>query len=146
MIKQQIHIDRAKWDVTILYFVTHYDADKVLRIMQDYISSIEGWCWALDTVGNLQYNDACTISKFEDRKSLIVFAPTTSADEFAESLSHEIGHLVRHLSQSMNLDPYGEQEQYLVGEVTRKMFKISKRFLCEHCRESVAEFEESFLI
>ena len=73
---------------------------------------------------------------------------TTSADEFANTYDHEKGHLVRHISQHLGLEPYGEQEQYIAGYVSQQMFSVAKSFLCEHCRHNnnaLANFIRVFL-
>ena len=49
-------------------------------------------------------------------------------------------HLCRHISKAFGIDPYGEEAQYLSGEVGQKMFPIAKRVLCEHCRKGLAKW------
>ena len=78
----------------------------------------------------------------------VVIGLTTSADEFANTYDHEKGHLVRHISQNLGLEPYGEQEQYIAGYVSQQMFRVAKSFLCEHCRKdntALANFIRVFL-
>ena len=40
---------------------------------------------------------------------------------------------------SRGIDPYGEQQQYLSGEIGQRMFPVARRFLCEHCRSKLYE-------
>ena len=72
-----------------------------------------------------------------DIASLAQSLNTSSPGEFQNSWDHEKGHLCRHISKAFGIDPYGEEAQYLSGEVGQKMFPIAKRFLCEHCRKGL---------
>ena len=66
----------------------------------------------------------------------------------ANTYDHEKGHLVRHISQHLGLEPYGEQEQYIAGYISQQMFSVAKSFLCEHCRQNnnaLANFIRVFL-
>ena len=69
----------------------------------------------------------------------MVIGLTTSSEEFQNTLDHEKGHLVMHIAEAYNIDPYGEEYQYLSGEVGQKLFKVAKRFLCDHCRRFLKE-------
>jgi hypothetical protein len=40
-----------------------------------------------------------------------------------------------HICHELNIDPFSEEFQYLVGEIGLLMFPVAKRFLCEHCRD-----------
>ena len=41
------------------------------------------------------------------------------------------------MRETVMVIPYGEEEQYLSGEIGQKMFPVAKRFLCEHCRKGM---------
>lgn len=44
---------------------------------------------------------------------------------------------------NQQLIQYGEEYQYLTGEIGQSMFKIAKRFLCDDCRQKlVIEIKE----
>lgn len=66
-------------------------------------------------------------------------------DGFGEGgwFDHEKGHLAMHISSALKIKPYGEEYQYLTGEIGQSMFKIAKRFLCDDCRQKlVIEIKE----
>lgn len=51
--------------------------------------------------------------------------------------------LAMHISSALKIKPYGEEYQYLTGEIGQSMFKIAKRFLCDDCRQKlVIEIKE----
>lgn len=75
--------------------------------------------------------------------SIVVIGLTTSAEEFQNTFDHEKGHLAMHISSALKIKPYGEEYQYLTGEIGQSMFKIAKRFLCDDCRQKlVIEIKE----
>ena len=53
------------------------------------------------------------------------------------SFDHEKWHLVMHISSALSIDPYSEEYQYLAGEVGKRMFKVAKKFLCDHCKQYI---------
>lgn len=76
-------------------------------------------------------------------QNIVVIGLTTSAEEFQNTFDHEKGHLAMHISSALKIKPYGEEYQYLTGEIGQSMFKIAKRFLCDDCRQKlVIEIKE----
>ena len=71
------------------------------------------------------------------RASLMLIGKTDSSDEFQDTFDHERGHLVMHISGALGLDPYSEEYQYLAGEAGKRMFKVAKKFLCDHCKQYI---------
>lgn len=91
----------------------------------------------------IEYNIGITYSNFKHKCSIVVIGLTTSAEEFQNTFDHEKGHLAMHISSALKIKPYGEEYQYLTGEIGQSMFKIAKRFLCDDCRQKlVIEIKE----
>ena len=42
-----------------------------------------------------------------------------------------------HISQSLGIDVYSEDYQYLAGKIGREMFKEAKKFMCDCCRQKL---------
>lgn len=90
-----------------------------------------------------KYIVGITYSNFKHKCSIVVIGLTTSAEEFQNTFDHEKGHLAMHISSALKIKPYGEEYQYLTGEIGQSMFKIAKRFLCDDCRQKlVIEIKE----
>lgn len=68
------------------------------------------------------------------RETVIVIGETTCPAQFSHSFDHEKHHLAMHIAKVDDIDPFGEELAYLVGEIGYLTFPIAKRFLCEHCR------------
>lgn len=69
----------------------------------------------------------------------MVIAKTSSPDEFANSYDHEKGHLAKHIALAYYINPYGEEFQYMSGDIAKKMFPVAKMFMCESCRKKITE-------
>lgn len=50
------------------------------------------------------------------------------------SYDHERYHLITHILEKFNINPYSEEAAYLTGYIGQLMFPKAKRFLCKcHC-------------
>ena len=82
-------------------------------------------------------NIGFTYSNLQKRASLMLIGVTDSSDEFQSTYDHEKGHLAMHICNALNIDPFSEEYQYLVGKIGKDSFKVAKKFLCDHCRQYV---------
>lgn len=144
MIRQRFKIHRIGWSVYVYYAVDALDTGVIERQLRAIgCNDTERVCRGIG-----EPNSGVTYTNTSSRASVVVIGLTTSADEFANTYNHEKGHLVRHISQHLGLEPYGEQEQYIAGYISQQMFSVAKSFLCEHCRKdntALANFIRVFL-
>lgn len=137
MVKQDFYIEEYDWYVRVYYAVKKYWAERIANDLYECgcrSSNLERAYRSLKA-GNL--NTGLTYSNFGKRKTIMVISKTSSPEQFQNSLDHEKGHLCRHISEAFGINPYGEEAQYLSGEVGQKMFPVAKKFLCEHCRKEM---------
>ena len=125
------------WHLRVYYAVTGYWADDILRDLRRIGCSGRKYRKAQRNLYAGDLNTGLTYSSRELGESVIVIALTSNAEEFAHSLDHEKGHLVKHICLAYDIDPYGEEQQYLSGDIAKKMFPVSKRFLCDCCRKKL---------
>lgn len=144
MIVQNIYLEDWDWHVTVYYAVDTYYTDEILDELEYIGCSKYELINAESLLRKGDYNTGITYTNMKNRYSIVVIGLTTSPDEFQNTFDHEKGHLVMHISSAWDIDPYSEEYQYLSGAVGQKMFKIAKRFLCEHCREKVKEEIKDF--
>ena len=137
MIIQHIYLPKYNWSVTVYYAVDAYYSDLILRDLKSYNPSIEEYTNVRFLMENYEMNTGFTFSSLDDNSSLMVIGLTTSPSEFQSTFDHEKGHLAVHIAQKFDIDLYGEEFQYLIGNIGKKLFPIAKYFLCEHCREEL---------
>ena len=139
MIRQVFDIPQYSWSVTVYYAVTGYDVWRIMQELERLGCEGDDLERAYRNLTSGERNSGITYSNTEERKTLVFIGRTSSAAQFQNSLDHEKGHLVKHISLAFGLDPYGEEQQYLSGEIGQRMFPVARRFLCEHCRRKLYE-------
>lgn len=70
-----------------------------------------------------KYNTGFTHTDFTKRRSIVVISPTTSKEQFLNTVVHEIKHLQSHICRYYNVDEDSEEAAYLIGYVAQKMHK-----------------------
>lgn len=137
MIVQNIYLEDWDWHITVYYAVDEYYVDEILEELKLCGCSKNELVRAEHNFSSNRYNTGLTYTNFSNRCSTVVIGKTTSPEEFQNTFDHEKGHLVMHISSAWNINPFGEEYQYLSGEIGQRMFKVARRFLCEHCRDKL---------
>lgn len=135
MIRQDVYLERWDWYVILYYAVDTYYMDEILEELEmigcTYADEIE------EDLTQHPYNNGLTYSNMRRRVSLVVIGLTETPDEFQNTYDHEKGHLAMHIAEEDRMDVFGEEFQYLAGEIGKQTFPIAKRFMCEHCRKDL---------
>ena len=108
-------MERYDWTVHVMYDVHSKDAMKVRRYLRDLGCSgipLEDAC---NLVLEGETNKGITYSNVDIRKTVVVIGWTTSKGEYMNSLSHEMLHVVQHISEVFMVNMYGEEACYLLG-------------------------------
>ena len=137
MIVQEIYLAEYDWHCRVFYAVTEYWADDILHELRMIDCSGEAYHRAQNNLYSGKLDTGLTYSNRRLHKSIMVIALTTCPEEFAHSFDHEKGHLAKHIASVYNLDPFGEEVQYLSGDIAKEMFPIAKKFFCECCRKKL---------
>ena len=130
MTKQRIYIERYKWVVWIYYAATPYNSVEIMCKLQELGCRGTDLMGAFNNLRSGKMNQGITYSNNLMRESVMVISVTSSPDEFQSSFDHEKGHLCRHICQAFGIDPYGEEAQYLAGDIGMLLFPVAKRFIC----------------
>lgn len=133
MIIQDIYLEDWDWYVTVFYAVDTYYLDDILGELEAIGCSDEELKKA-ENVLMQGYDVGLTYSNLSKRCSVIVIGLTSSSAEFQNTFDHEKGHLAMHISKVCEIDPFGEEFQYLTGEIGQQMFSVAKNFLCDKCK------------
>lgn len=133
MIIQDIYLDEYDWEIRVYYAVNDYYAKEILKELEEYNPTISEYETIKNLMENYEYNTGFTFTNYQQKCSLVVIGLTTCPAEFQNTFDHEKGHLAVHIAQYYNIDPYGEEFQYLVGNIGKLLFPIAKNFICEHC-------------
>lgn len=137
MIVQDIYLEDYDWSIRVYYAVHEYFISNILIDLLDINCDEESFFKIKGLMETGKDNIGFTYTNTEMRASLMLIGKTDSSDEFQDTFDHEKGHLVMHISSALNIDPYSEDYQYLAGEVGKRMFKVAKNFLCDHCKQYI---------
>lgn len=119
MTEQEIYIERYDWTVHVMYDVHSKDSMNVRRHLLDLGCSgipLEDAC---NLVLEAEPNKGITYSNVDTRKTVVVIGWATSNEEYMNSLSHEMLHVVQHISEQFLINMYGEEACYLLGELVQ---------------------------
>lgn len=129
MIKQRFRLDKYDWVITVFYAVHGYYPDDILYelrrigISGKKLEQAEMNLFAGEINSGLTY-----VNKGE---AICVIGLASSAEQYADSIQHEVMHLALFIGRGMGLDPYGEEVCYMGGEIARKMHPKSKLLTSE---------------
>jgi hypothetical protein len=137
MIVQDIYLEDYDWSIRVYYAVHEYFISNILIDLLDIDCDEESFFKIKGLMETGNDNIGFTYTNTEMRASLMLIGKTDSSDEFQDTFDHEKGHLVMHISSALGIDPYSEDYQYLAGEVGKRMFKVAKKFLCDHCKQYI---------
>lgn len=137
MIIQNIYLEDWDWHATVYYAVDAYYTDEILQELEYTGCGRNELKKAKKLLKSNAFNTGLTFSNYRDRYSVVVIGLTSTPEEFQNTFDHEKGHLAMHISKALDIDVFGEEFQYLTGEIGLKMFKVARRFLCEHCRKDL---------
>ena len=72
----------------------------------------------------------------------MVIAMTSSAQEFYNSLMHELSHLTAYIAKWDKMSFTGEDIAYLEGDLSREIFPKVQPLLCDCCRKKRATHKQ----
>lgn len=133
MIIQDVYLEDWDWHVTIYYAVDTYYIEDIL----DEVKALGGTPHTIlnaEEVISRWYNIGLTYSNLETKRSVLLIGITTCPAQFQNTFDHEKSHLAMHIAERYDIDLYGEEYQYLVGEIGQAMFPVATTFLCSHNR------------
>lgn len=145
MLIQDFYLEDWDWTVKVFYAVDTYYLDEILGELESIGCTGYELVKAEETLSSGDYNLGLTYSNLLGRCSIVVIGLTSSPAEFQNTFDHEKGHLAMHICNALEMDVFGEEFEYLVGEIGLQMFPYAKHFLCEHCRKDfIKDFKGGF--
>ena len=124
---------KGKWQVVVWYKATIMDADE---IMDDLVLA---GCYGTDlkeckeAIWSDEPNIGLTFSESRKRRAVVVIGKATSEKEYANTISHEVGHLAVFIADAAGIDKKSEDFCYLIGEITQAMWNDAHRLTCPKC-------------
>ena len=130
MIRQQFHV-RHYWEVLVFY-----------NVSQGFFNMI---AWELLAIGfphkaireifhELRYNaKAVTCSNGLYHKSIILFNPHSSPQDYLDSIVHEAEHVKQAMLDTYQVEDRGEPPAYTIGYLISQMYPVFRNIICDRC-------------
>ena len=130
MIKQKIHLDNYDWDITMYYAIHGYYIDEIIDSLVDIGIRGEKLDKARELLEEGKINTGLTYVK--NGRAVCVIGKASSANQYADSIQHELMHLAKFIGTAERLDPYGEEVCYIGGEIATKAW-VKTKLLTSEC-------------
>lgn len=137
MITRVFHISQHDWIVKAYIDTTLEDADVILGELKSIGADMDIMSKAYRNLRSVELNTGLTYVSPWNRETVIVVSRSTSAEEYFNSIVHEIAHAGVYTCDALGIDLKSEQAAYFQGGLARDLFPCIKGFLCECCRQKV---------
>ena len=125
----------GRWKV-IFYFATEgYDIDFLMDRLYTLGAGIEDLRRALDLMESGELNTGFTFPNPYDHEMLVAIGPTSSGEEFINTLVHEVHHVAVAIADELGVDLYEETPAYIAGDSARDLAELLCELGCSHCRK-----------
>jgi hypothetical protein len=139
MITHVFHIHQHDWLVKAYINSDVSDADLILGDLLSVGADMDTMRLAFRNLRRGVKNTGLTYTSPWYRTTIMVVSESTSAEEFFNSLVHEISHAKTHICEYLGIDLTSEEASYFSGGLARDLFPHVKHLLCESCRDKITE-------
>lgn len=129
MVQRNLKIGR--WNVE--FYFGEYDVDALLDRLYDFGAGASVMRKAMELMESGKMNTGFTFSNPYDYVALIAIGPTSSGEEFVDSLVHEVHHLAVAIASELGVDLESETPAYLAGDSARALASTICRMGCDRC-------------
>lgn len=137
MIYHQFIIWQHDWLVKAYIDSDVSDAGLILEELRSVGADMDTMREAFDNLYGGNFNTGLTYTSPYHRETVMVVSRTSSAEEFFNTLVHEMCHCKTHICEYLGIDLVSEEASYFIGGLARDLFPSVKHLLCESCRETV---------
>ena len=126
----------GSWVVDFLFATKRYDIDGVVACLYD--TGAPEWAveQATELMEGCSYNCGFTFSNRERHRAVVLIGPTTSGEEFLDTLTHEIHHLAVAIASELGIDLESETPAYIAGDSARALAEVVCELGCPNCHEN----------
>lgn len=131
MIAQHVFLEDYHWVIKAFFADDNSTSEDLIIFMEIMGCSEEEIASIKDMILSDKKNCGFTYTDYDYMTTIIYIGPTSSIQEFQNTFDHEKGHAGIHIASYYDIDPYGEEYQYLAGEIGEKLFDVAKLFICK---------------
>ena len=117
----------GRWVVDFLFATKRYDVDGVLACLYDAHAPDYIMEQAEELMLSCEYNCGFTYTNQNRRRAVVLIGPTTSGEEFQNTIVHEIRHLADAVAKSLGVPLDSERPAYISGDTAKALAEV----ICE---------------
>lgn len=117
----------GRWVVDFLFATKWYDMDGVLACLYDAHAPDYIMEQAEELMLSCEYNCGFTYTNQNRRRAVVLIGPTTSGEEFQNTIVHEIRHLADAIAKSLGVPLDSERPAYISGDTAKALAEV----ICE---------------
>lgn len=121
------------WRVKIYYAVDTYFADEIVDDLIRIGCRGKNLTEAKENLWSGNLDSGLTYSNYDTRQTIMVIGLARNKAQYTNSITHEIGHLAKHIAEALHIDPNSEEVCYIQGDVAEAMYPVSHKLTCCHC-------------
>lgn len=130
MTRRTLNIGR--WLVVFLFAGEDYNAYDVLQVLADAGASLDILDQAEETL-ICKENCGFTYTDSRHHIAVVFIGPSSSGEEFIDTLVHEVHHLAVAVADGLGVDLRSEDPAYIAGDAARALAKTICRMGCRRC-------------
>lgn len=131
MIERTLRIGR--WSVEFYFAPDGYDMDVLLDRLYDFGAGAPVMRQAMGLMESGKVNTGFTFSNPYEHVALVAIGPTSSGEEFQDTLIHEIHHLAVAIASELGIDLESETPAYIAGDSARALAGVVCELGCSKC-------------
>jgi hypothetical protein len=125
------------WLVRAYIDTTADDADVILSELESIGADMDVMRLAYKNLRGGKLNTGLTYASRIERETVIVVSRASCAEEYFNSIVHEIAHAGVYTCDALGIELKSEEAAYFQGGLARDLFPCIKDFLCECCLKAV---------
>ena len=125
----------GRWIIDFLFSEGKYDIEGVVSCLRHVGAPGYIIDQAVDLMESGKQNTGFTYANEITFSAVVCIGPTSSGEEFQDTLVHEIHHLAVAIAKGLGVDLESETPAYLAGDTMRSFADVVCHLGCNECRK-----------
>lgn len=127
-VKQSLEFDKYNWHIWIYYTVNSTYKQEIIKKLEEISCSDDILSSIKDNLSACTVDTGFTYSNYYTRFTIMVIHKASSIGEFVNTFEHEKDHVLMHICEALDINPYSEEAAHAMGELSQL---ILEKALCE---------------
>lgn len=124
MTRSEISLGRYEWSVTCFIGYDEEDVDEIFNALEVIGCEVDALLEARRHLAKDSDERGLTYSNVRLRQSVVAIGRSPSQASIANTIGHELFHVVAHVCGSDGIDVQSEEPCYIMGELCEKITKL----------------------